>query len=121
MGNVATMRCGRCELIVGQGCDCPPSGSTPQRVDGTVQAPRAPRGFAPERILISPQGYAHIPDACIHYVESPESAGWGWIPGPAPGQWAALSEQQPAQATAGNTERSAKRRCPDCAHFIDRP
>ncbi|POX47694.1 hypothetical protein C3488_22900 [Streptomyces sp. Ru72] len=69
-------------------------------------------------MLVSPRGYAHIPGACVHYVESPEDAAWGWIPNPAPGRWARISEHEPAQATAGNTALSAKRRCPDCEHFI---
>ncbi|WP_331772547.1 hypothetical protein OG948_54570 (plasmid) [Embleya sp. NBC_00888] len=57
----------------------------------------------------------------MHYVASPEDAGWGWIPDPAPGQWDRLGEQQSAQATAGNTALSAKRRCPDCARRLGLP
>lgn len=115
---MSRQRCDRCELIVGEGCDCPGDGSSPRAVDAAAAAPRARPGFAFDRILISPQGYAHVPRGCVHWVDSPEEAGWGWIPDPSAGQWAGLGEDRPARATAGNLARTARRRCPDCEHFL---
>lgn len=79
---------------------------------------RAPRGFSLDRILISPQGYAHVPGGCVHYVDDPAAAGWGWIPFPPMRVWSEVSADRPARATAGNMARTASRRCPDCAVFL---
>ncbi|GFH39464.1 hypothetical protein SCWH03_57320 [Streptomyces pacificus] len=73
------------------------------------------RRFPAYTILISPTRYAHLPGACTHveedYVRAPR---WGWIPDPAPGLWDRLSNSSPATATAGNTARTAIRRCEEC-------
>ncbi|MCX4661595.1 hypothetical protein [Streptomyces uncialis] len=111
-------RCERCDLFVGQGCDCPPDGTAPRAVDGASAGPRIRRETAAEVLLVSPTGYAHVPGACVHHVESPRDAGWGWIPSPERGLWARLGEQSPARATDGNTTLRATKRCPDCAHAL---
>lgn len=118
MEGMIQKRCDRCELIVGEGCDCPGDGSPPRRLTGVSAAPRAPRNFTFDTILVAPEGYAHIPGACFHRVDSPDAAGWGWIPNADSAQWTRISERHPAQATAGNAKHRAKWRCPDCAYFI---
>lgn len=87
-------------------------------MDAATAASRAPLGFVFDRILVSPTGYAHVPQGCVHFVESLEEAGWGWIPDPPAGQWASLGEHRPARATAGNLDRVARLRCPDCERFL---
>jgi hypothetical protein len=110
--------CDRCDLIIGEGCACPPDGSVPR-------ARVAPAGwqewrrFGPDAILISPAGCAHLPGACDHLTESLIKApAWGWIPEPEPGLWSRLSESAPAVATAGNTARQATRRCSTCLDAV---
>jgi hypothetical protein len=73
-----------------------------------------------DRLLISPRGYAHLPGGCVHYVDDPQAAGWGWIPDPLLGLWAGISADNPAPATAGNLARTATKRCPDCAASLHR-
>ncbi len=45
-------RCDRCELIIGEGCSC---NGIPVRT------------IPPPEILISPNGFAHLPGACVHF------------------------------------------------------
>ncbi|MFF0445186.1 hypothetical protein ACFYT4_02000 [Streptomyces sp. NPDC004609] len=111
-------RCERCDLFVGEGCDCPPDGAAPRPMNGASAAPRVRWENAAGMLLISPTGYAHIPGACNHEVESPQDAGWGWIPAPERGLWTRLGAQQPVRATDGNTALRATKRCPDCAHAL---
>lgn len=73
-----------------------------------------------DRLLISPTGFAHLPGACVHYVDDPQAAGWGWIPDPLLAQWAGISADNPARATAGNTARTASKRCHHCAAALHR-
>ncbi|MXM69188.1 hypothetical protein GR925_38820 [Streptomyces sp. HUCO-GS316] len=73
-----------------------------------------------DRLLISPTGFAHVPGGCIHYVEDPAAAGWGWIPSPLLSLWASVDADRPARATAGNTARVATKRCRDCVAFLSR-
>ncbi|MFB7460963.1 hypothetical protein [Streptomyces sp. NPDC056188] len=110
--------CERCDLIVGEGCCCPPTGAVPRTRSAAV-VPKEWRRFAPDAILISPAGCAHLPGACDHLTESLIKApNWGWIPDPAPGLWNRLSESAPVIATAGNTDRRATRRCSTCLEAV---
>jgi hypothetical protein len=115
-------RCARCDLLVGAGCAC----STPN-----TQRGRPPFGgqyrwirFGPDALLISSRNMAHIPGACDHHTEddvlNPRN-GWGWISDPEPSLWDRLGEDSPAQATGGNLNRAAVRRCSDCAAALGGP
>lgn len=73
--------------------------------------------FGPNAILISPTLTAHRP-GCFHnddrLIRSGEHPGWGWIPEAAPERWLRVSPNHPLRATAGDTSRSAKKRCGHC-------
>jgi hypothetical protein len=112
----AEERCERCELLIGAGCAC----HVPQARPGQRFLRLDNWGpFAPDTILISPGGYAHLPGACGHLSESevtePE---WGWITAPEPTLWSQIGAQKPAVATDGNTARTATRRCQGCEQAV---
>lgn len=116
MASMAAKRCDRCDLYIGEGCDCPTDGSAP-RADGTGASLRGGQQCVapPDRILISPHGVAHLPDACNHHPEqSHRDAGWGWISQPAKGLWEDIGPARPVQATEGETTLVAHRRCGSC-------
>ena len=74
-----------------------------------------------DKIQISPTGYAHVPDACVHYPDKPlDEAGWGWVCDVDVTVWTRLGEGNPLRATEGNTALSATRRCAHCASRIRR-
>ncbi|MFV2197696.1 hypothetical protein [Nocardiopsis sp. LOL_012] len=107
-------RCDFCDPPVGGGCACSLTrdGRRP-RGQGAGAASGDAR-FPGTTILVSPRGVAHRP-GCLHQSESEIQAPlWGWIADPEPGLWRRLGEGSPAQATHGNTERVATRRCQSC-------
>ncbi len=107
-------RCERCECIIGLGCGCPPDGAVP-KARSASQPRQEWRRFPADTILISSTHYAHLPGACAHLTEELVTAPrWGWIPDPAPGLWDRLGSSCPAVAVAGNTARTATRRCEEC-------
>jgi hypothetical protein len=76
--------------------------------------------FQPDTLLISRSHYAHVPGGCTHHTEADILTGsnWGWVPSFAPASWLRISAANPVQATAGNTSRTATKRCTDCTRNI---
>ncbi|MFJ8208139.1 hypothetical protein [Streptomyces sp. NPDC096033] len=70
--------------------------------------------MASTKILISPTGYAHLPGQCVHHVEDPDTANWGWINDADLRYWDRIQENNPAAATSGNLDLAATRRCRHC-------
>lgn len=110
-------RCEECgsKVVPGLVCDCPPDRTAVKVHRQDVPGTQEWRPQVPDTILISPTGYAHVSDECMHltkeYVKAPR---WGMIPNPPPGLWDSLSGSNPARATEGNTERVAVKRCTFC-------
>ncbi|MEV0262984.1 hypothetical protein AB0I49_16815 [Streptomyces sp. NPDC050617] len=110
---MTAQRCDHCDLLIGAGCACPSEGD-PHIAEG--QAPRRTglRGQAPDAIIVSPAGNAHLP-GCFHLSDSEISGPkFGWVVGPGPGAWSRISESHPLRATEGNADRVAVRRCLTC-------
>ncbi|GAB2896778.1 hypothetical protein [Streptomyces mayteni] len=105
LGDMPGERCERCELLVDAGCACDEG--------------RGRRGPTPvERILISRNGKAHLPEQCNHWPNEDydyEAAGWGWVPEPRPGLWELIAPDRPLRATAGDTSLVARERCRHCS------
>ena len=79
--------------------------SAPPNYDGPRPTPRD--------ILISPKGVAHL-SGCQHLPDYPwlTPPKWGWVSDPS--LWTRIGNGHTLQATAGNLERVATRRCADC-------
>lgn len=107
-------RCERCELIVGAGCACPANGSAPRVARGVATVRAHWVGWPQNSIIVSPAGNAHLP-GCGHLEDSEIAAPkFGWVQDPVPGAWGRISEGNPLQATKGNADRVAVRRCESC-------
>ena len=107
-------RCERCELIIGEGCSCRPSGA--RRPKRPYEDEYQWTKFEPDALLIHGSKTAHVPAACRHMTEDDvKGNSWGWIPSPDPGMWDRISEASPAKATEGNVKLIATKRCKDCA------
>lgn len=68
---------------------------------------------APADILISPTSMAHH-SGCSHLPDHPwlVPPKWGWVDDPT--VWPRIGNGHTVQATLGNTDRVAERRCSDC-------
>jgi hypothetical protein len=95
-----------------------PRVSNPSRPNGITLPRVLPRLATPQEQ--QPRPAPHVPGGCTHHTEANVLAGnsWGWVPAFAPAGWLRISAASLVQATAGNTSRTATRRCTDCTRNI---